>query len=483
MSELSKNLGFPTLIAMGTAGVLGTSWIYTNGIFFSKYGAGGEIFGLIIGIALAACVALAYAELAALLPRAGGEMVYGYLAFNRIIGFCAGWLLIGAYISSIAFYVAATGQLLSQIWPGLESIPIYAIAGSTVYLPELVIGIVLALVVCGINIKGLSIGAQAQLLFFSIMIIIGVALAVTGFSAGSFSNFWPAYSPEQSPFWSTLRFVLPAMTFVTGFSLVAILAEDSKLAPRHIGLAVVGTVVFAGLFYTIVLLASAWIIPWQQTAKLDQGTIDAYRIAGFQALSWGAYGIAILGLLTSFLALFVATSRIIVAMARASLFPRMFAQTRGANNTPFNALVFTLVLAIALGLLGQSALIWFLDVGGVFIGLAWTIAVMCMYRLRKQYPNNQRPYFVRWAWLPAVGATAAVLIILGTLLPGTSMSLVWPYEYLILLAWAVLGVVIYLLSRRQHNESEALRELLGPQYDNFKDSRLKSSRKGIYEHE
>src|SRR5699024_1077242 len=124
MSELRKSLGFPTLIAMGTAGVLGTSWIYTNGEFFATYGAGGEIFGLILGIALASCIALAYAELAAQLPRAGGEMVYGYLAFNRLMGFVAGWLLIGAYISSLAFYVAAAGELLSRILPQLETIPI-----------------------------------------------------------------------------------------------------------------------------------------------------------------------------------------------------------------------------------------------------------------------------------------------------------------------------------------------------------------------
>lgn len=469
MSELSKSLGFPTLIAMGTAGVLGTSWIYTNGIFFAKYGAGGEVFGLIIGIGLAACVALAYAELAAMLPRAGGELVYGYLAFNRVIGFCTGWLLIGAYISSIAFYVAAAGQLLSQLWPGLESIPIYAIAGSTVYLPELAIGIALAVAICAINVKGMSLGAQAQLLFFVIMIVIGVALAITGFSHGTVTNFWPAYSQEQAPIWSTLRFVLPAMTFVTGFSLVAILAEDSKLAPKHIGLAVVSTVVFAGLFYAIVLLGSAWIIPWQQTAELKQGTIDAYLLAGFPLLSWGAYTIAILGLLTSFLALFVATSRIMLAMARAGLFPKAFAQTGGANNTPFNALVFTLVLAIVLGLLGRSALVWFLDAGGVFIGLAWTIAVMCLYRLRKRFPDKERPYRVRLSWLPALGAIAAVLIIFGTLLPGMGMSLVWPYEYLILLLWIVLGVAIYLLSPRQHDESKALRELLGPQYEKFHD--------------
>jgi APA family basic amino acid/polyamine antiporter len=81
--------------------------------------------------------------------------------------------------------------------------------------------------------------------------------------------------------------------------------------------------VIAGTFYCVVLLASAWIIPWTKTATLDQGTIDSYRVAGFPTLGWGAYTISALGLVTSFLALFVAASRIMLGLARAGLFPRL----------------------------------------------------------------------------------------------------------------------------------------------------------------
>ena len=59
MTELKKTLGFLPLIALGVAGVIGSSWIYTNSAFFEQYGAGGMIFGLAIGTLLAACVALA----------------------------------------------------------------------------------------------------------------------------------------------------------------------------------------------------------------------------------------------------------------------------------------------------------------------------------------------------------------------------------------------------------------------------------------
>ncbi len=464
MNELQKSLGLPALVALGAAGVLGTSWIYTNGDFFAEYGAGGEIFGLALGALLAAFIALSYAELASKFPRAGGEIVFGYLAFNRTVGFLAGWLLIGAYISSISFYVTAAGMLLSDVFPSLATIPLYSIAGATVYLPVLLVGIALAAVVCAVNAYGMRLGGGTQLVFFGIIIAIGVVLAVVGFAAGSPDNFWPPYASDGEPVPQTLRFILPAMTFLTGFSLVAILAEDANLSPRRIGTAVVTTVAVAGTFYCVVLLASAWILPWERTATLEQGTIDAYRIAGFPLLGWGAYTISVLGLLTSFLALFVATSRMMLALARAGLFPRAFSRVSERRGTPVNALLFTLVLALAFGLLGEGALIWFLDTGGVYIGLAWFLGVASMYRIRRRYPQVESPYRVRLAWLPAVGGVAALLVILATLAPGTDMSLVWPYEYAILLVWIVLGGVIYALAPKD-SEDRALRTLLGEQYD------------------
>jgi amino acid transporter len=127
---------------------------------------------------------------------------------------------------------------------------------------------------------------------------------------------------------------------------------------------------------------------------------------------------------------------------------------------PSNALVFTLALTLGLGWLGKGALLWFLDTGGVYIGLAWVIAVASLYRIRRLHPDQPAPYRVRPGWLPGVGGVAALAIIAAILLPGTGLSLVWPQEYLILLAWAVLGAVVYALAPRPP-AAEVRRALLG----------------------
>ena len=461
MANLTKTLGPLPLVALGAAGVVGTSWIYTNGEFFSLYGAGGEIFGLAIAAVFATFVALAYAELASSLPRAGGEITYAYAAFNRPTAFIAGWLLIGAFISSLAFYVTAFGFLLEDIFPSINSVPLYTINGVTVYLPVLLVGTGLAVVVFGLNWFGISFGASAQLVLFSVMIFLGIALVVVGFVHGTPSNFWPPYKSGSNPFGQTVRFILPAMTFLTGFSLVAILAEDAKMKPKRIGITVVLSVVVASSFYCLVLLSSAWVIPWEKTAAMPKGTIDAFRSAGFNVLGWGAYAIAVLGLLTSFLALFLATSRILLAMGRAGLMPPVLGQLRGPRSTPQAALLFTLLVTLGLGWLGTGAIVWFLDTGGVYIGLAWTIGVLCKYRLPKRFPELEQPYKTRLFWAPAIGAIIAIMVMGFALWPGTNLSLLWPQEYIILAVWTILGVAFYAFGRRG-DDKQARRELLGP---------------------
>ena len=461
--SLPRSIGVLPLVALGAAGVVGTSWIYTNGDFFSRYGAGGEIFGLVVAALLASTVAMAYAELAAALPRAGGEVVYAYTAFGRRTAFAAGWLLIGAYVSSLAFYVTAFGFLLADVVPGLESVELYRVSGTPVFLPVLGLGVLLALAVLALTWVRAALGARVQALLFGVMILLGAALVVVGLAHGSPSNFWPPYAADSQPVAETVRFVLPGLTFLTGFGLVAVLAEDADVAPRRLGRVVVTCVLVAASFYVLVLLSSAWVIPWEQTAQLPKGTIDAFRAAGFPLLGAAAYTIAVLGLLTSFLALFLATSRIVLAMGRAGLLPRTLGRLTGARSTPGPALAFTLVVTLALGSLGQAATTWFLDTGGVYIGLAWALAVLSMYRLPRRHPRLERPYRPPLRWAPALGALGAVGVIAFALYPGTSLSLVWPQEYAVLAAWVVLGFVLAALARG--DDDAARRELLGPLHE------------------
>ena len=223
---------------------------------------------------------------------------------------------------------------------------------------------------------------------------------------------------------------------------------------------VVATVLIAGAFYCIVLASSAFIMPWELVAGMEQGTITAFTEAGFPLLGALAFSIAILGLLTSFLGLFMATSRIVVALARVNLLPNRFAVLDTKYGTPKNALQLVVVITVVLGLLGRGAMTAFLDTGGIYLGIVWILVVACQLQLKTRYPDLYNSSKLKAGFVPVIGAGGAALTIALAVWPGTSMSLVWPLEYLVLLAWAAVGLIFYMMSKPIEHE-DALSELLG----------------------
>ena len=238
-----------------------------------------------------------------------------------------------------------------------------------------------------------------------------------------------------------IRFILPAMTFMTGWESVATMAEEAKMPARKIGLIVIASIVAAGAYYIVVLLSSAFVWPWQETAKMQMGTIDAFTAAGFPILGTVALIISALGLLTSFLNLFSASSRLILSLARGHMLPKPLAKIHPKYGTPTNALWVVLALILSIGWLGKGALVYFLDMGGFLIALAWAFSTLCLFKIRKRYPQLIGGFRNKTLLWPLLGGIAALGIALITVTPKTDYSLIWPYEYVLLGVWIVLGAV------------------------------------------
>ncbi|GHP13897.1 amino acid permease [Lentilactobacillus fungorum] len=460
-SSLKRNIGFLGLVSLGAGGVIGSSWIYTNSQFFKSYGAGGEIFGLLVASALAVLVSLSFAELSTIFSRSGGEVVYGYAAYGKKGALFAGWALLGAYISTLAFYVTASSLLISTIFPEIATGPYYSFAGVRVHFTELAIGVGMMLLVFGMNYFGAQLTGNIQIVLFLLLISLGLALVVVGFSKGTVNNFMPAFSDGQDKFTSIFRFILPAMTFLTGWESVAIMAEEAKIPKKKIGLVVILSIVIAACYYIAVLLSSAWIYPWQKTASMQMGTIDAFKAAGFPILSVFAYAISFLGLATSAVTLFAAAPRVILSLARGRIIPQLFAKTHPRYGTPTNALWLVLALVLGLGWLGKGTLVYFLDMGGFLIALAWSFSTFCLLKIRKNYSELKPGFKNKHLIYPSLGGIVALGIAIFTLIPGTPVSLVWPYEYVILAVWCGLGLFSYLA---QKNETSISEEFLGQQF-------------------
>ena len=148
------------------------------------------------------------------------------------------------------------------------------------------------------------------------------------------------------------------------------------------------------------------------------------------------------GLLTSWNAFLIGGSRALYALAQAGQLPAIFGELHPRYNTPYKAILLIGSLSIIAPLFGRPALVWLVDAGGLGIILAYIFVAISFLVLRVREPNMKRPFKVRnWR---IVGGLALLLScgILLLYLPGSPASLIWPYEWMIIFIWVLLGIFL-----------------------------------------
>ncbi|AEC52564.1 putative protein amino acid transporter [Pyrococcus sp. NA2] len=246
------------------------------------------------------------------------------------------------------------------------------------------------------------------------------------------------------------------------------IGEEAAVSEKKFGLAVVLSVTFAGIFYILEMFAGAIMMPVTQSIHLERGLIDemASIAKPLGLLMWLA---GFIGLVTSWNAAVLAGSRLVFSMSRMGLLPETFSKLHEKYGTPTNALILATLVSIFFGMLGLGALVWFLDITGVAIGIAWGISVISMILMRLKYPQLERPFKTPGGILTgAIALILVTIVVIIPLIPGTSMSLEWPHEYGVLIFWILLGLVLYYASKKrweQLGEETVARNLLGEYYD------------------
>ncbi len=468
---LKKEIRWYGMLAFGVAGIIGTSWTYMNTRFYELYGPGGVILGFGIGTVMAALIALSYAELGSAIKREGGEVAFAYPAFGLKGSFASSWMLFLGYITgALSFYVIGLSLLLSWFLPQLNTIPIYSVAGTPVYLPSLIVGIAGALFFFYINYRGVKVAQGFQVALFAILIAIGAMALVVALIKGSIENMHPLFPEGMNPLRASLRFTLITIGYLTGFSMLTMVGEEAAVSGRTFGMIIVMSVTLAGVFYILQMFSGAILMPVTESVNLERGLIDEMSLVA-RPLGYAMWIAAFIGMVTSWNAAMLAGSRLVFSMARMGLLPEIFARLHPKYGTPVNALLLSTGVSIVFGMLGLGALVWFLDITGIAIGVAWAISVLSMILLRRRFPKLDRPFKAPFGYITGLIALGLVLTVtVIPLIPGTSMSIEWPHEYGVLIFWIVLGALLYQSSKRRWKElgeETVARNLLGEYYDSL----------------
>ncbi len=455
---MKKELGLldATMIVMGGmigSGIFLAPSLIAGIVHQSNLGAGNFVFIWIIGGVLTLCGALSYGELAASLPKAGGQYVYLKEAFSPFFGFLYGWTLFTViqtgFIAAVAVAFANyLGVFFSWIGQSKVFVQFWGITVSTVQL----VAILLILFLTWVNARGLREGAFVQNLFT--LAKVAALLALIGFglfsSKGRWANFQPI-GPQAVNVTVLAAFAVAmskALFAYDSWYTVTFVAEETRdpvrTLPRALALGTLG----ATLLYTLVNVVYLYILPLDQAANVADQRIAA-AVSQVLLGPLGVSLIAIAILISTFgcdNGLILSGPRLYRAMAQDRLFFASNAKLDPKRGTPVRSLQYQalwgaiLILSGSLGTRGAklySDLLTYTSFASLLFG---TLTVVGLFVLRRKRPDLPRPYKVlAYPLIPllylAVGAFFIIYIAIGdpgnaglgsiVILAGIPMYLYW----------------------------------------------------------
>ena len=215
-SPLVRGIGWSSAAAVVVANMVGTGIFTTTGFMARDLGSALTILSTwMAGAMIALCGALAYAELGAALPEAGGEYIYLREAFGPLIGFLSGWT---------SFFVGFSGAIAAALLGFAGYLERLAPEIGAAGVDARVVALAVLWILTAVHCLGVGPGSRLQAALTAGTIGAMVLIVVAGLSIGhgSLSNF-ASSAPAHGSVAVSLIFVLYAYS---GWNAAAYLAGE-----------------------------------------------------------------------------------------------------------------------------------------------------------------------------------------------------------------------------------------------------------------
>jgi APA family basic amino acid/polyamine antiporter len=348
--------------------------------------------------------ALSYAELAAMMPQAGGQYVYLREAFGRPVAFLYGWtLFLVIQTGTNAAVAIAFAKFLGAVGvPVGEGELVASFAGLSLSRAQLVAAAVIALLTW-VNMRGVREGAFVQNVFTVLKVGAIVVLVLVGFASGkgSTSHFAPlagnalgshalavgiGFLPAVGVAMSKALFAYDAWNTVT-FAAGEV-REPERNLPRAL---VAGTLVTA-VAYTAACALYLYVLPLDRMAGVAENRV-ASEVARVVIGRAGVVLVSVAILVSTFgclNGLILGGARVLYAMGRDGVFFAAAGHVDEKRHVPAAALVMQGVWSAVLALSGTyDRLLTYV----IFASLAFNaLTVVGVFVLRRTRPEAERPY-------------------------------------------------------------------------------------------
>jgi APA family basic amino acid/polyamine antiporter len=486
-NKFIQGLGLLDSTMLVAGSMIGSGIFIVSAIIAKQVGSPGWLLvvWLVTGV-LTLMAALSYGELAAMMPKAGGQYIYLREAFSPLWGFLYGWTLFlviqtgtiaavavgfGRYTGVLIPWVSESNYIIEPIRLGS-----YAFSLSTAQL----LGLLMIALLTFINTRGLNLGKLIQNVFTTAktgaliaLILLGIIVGIrSGAGAENFKDFWTLRGGLQD--------VGPGLTAATAFGLfvgicvaqtnslfsadawnnITFTAGEVKNPRRNIPLSLaLGTFLVIGL-YLLANVAYLAALPFSaiQNAPSDRVASETANVIFPGA---GATIMAVAIMISTFgcnNGLILAGARAYYAMARDGLFFRRVGELN-KNHVPGWALIIQGIWAGILvlprtvktdaagnvtgyGNLYGNLLDYVISAALIF----YILTILGLFVLRRRRPDAERPYKAfGYPIIPALYIIGALVILAVLFIYQTATT--WPGLIIVLT-----GVPIYFLWRKSDSQ-------------------------------
>jgi APA family basic amino acid/polyamine antiporter len=427
-------LGFWPCLAL-VVGTLVGSGIYGLPAQLAPFGWN-ALFGWLITIGGASCLAFLFARLSFELPSASGPYAYAEAAFGRPAAFAVAWSYwISLWVGNAAIAVTAISYLS-------QAVPALAAPGAG---PAAAIALLWLLT--WLNCISLRASGGLQLVtmvmkLIPLLLVIGIAAVLLGTDPGAAQG--AAFDPAAIDGASINAAAALTLWALLGFEAAAWASRNVRDPKRNIPRATLGGTLLVALLYLLVSTSMSLILPAQELAASDA------PIAMFVERFWGSgVGIAIalfgaVSVIGALNGLVLLQGELPLAMARDGAFPSWFAEL-SKRGMPLRAQIVSSGLTSLLILANTSRTMAGLF---VFMALISTVAILILYlvvalsalELQRRNLVETRPALILAALF---GTVYSAWTFYGAGFEATAWSLV-------LIA---MGIPVYLITRRRGRDA------------------------------
>jgi amino acid transporter len=429
---LERGFGLLHATALNMSNMVGVGPFITIPLIIASMGGPQCMLGWLLGTILAISDGLVWSELAAAMPGSGGTYLYLRESFQhtrlgRLLPFLFIWQFIFSGPLEIASGYIGFSQYVSYFWRSMSPLESKLVALG-------VAALVVALLYRRIT-------AIARL---TVVLWIGMLITVVWVIASGLARFDPklAFDFPPNAFDFSMGFLLGlggamrlAMYAFLGYYDICYVGGEVRNPERVIPRAIIMSVIFVALIYSVMNLSIIGVVPWREAMK------SPFIAAEFMERIYGGWAGVVVALMilwtavASVFALMLGYSRIPYAAALDGYFFPVFGRLHPKGQFPHVSLLVMGAMSILASLLTLGWVIDALLVGRILIQFMGQ--VFAVHALRKHRPDIERPFrmwlyplpsvvaLTGWGFLFVTADRQFVVFGLGTLVAGVAAFWFW----------------------------------------------------------